>query len=127
MTLFEECLVALEKGAVVLPNDETKKLFKDMISKFPLTSLGKLDLKKIKHVVKISSKNEIMKHVVTKQQEIYVLWDEASLPAIKTNISNVLNAIDDVTAVSFDTWIYSPACGYVIEFYHENEINIGWI
>ncbi|WP_308728038.1 hypothetical protein [Bacillus sp. MYb209] len=50
---------------------------------------------------------------------VYIIWDEASLPIIKTNLHQILQVIDDVTAVSFDTWIYSQDVGYVIEYYHE--------
>ncbi|MGQ0437679.1 CDI toxin immunity protein, partial [Bacillus sp. B-TM1] len=56
---------------------------------------------------------------------IYIIWDEASLPIIKTNLHQILQVIDDVTAVSFDTWLYSPNLGYAIEFYHEGEVRIG--
>ncbi|UYX52452.1 hypothetical protein M3Y14_29355 [Bacillus thuringiensis] len=56
---------------------------------------------------------------------VYIIWDEASLPIIKTNLHQILQVIDDVTAVSFDTWIYSQDVGYVIEYYHEGEVRIG--
>lgn len=56
---------------------------------------------------------------------VYIIWDEATLPIIKTDLHQVLQVIDDVTAVSFDTWIYSPDTGYVIEYYHDGEIRIG--
>jgi hypothetical protein len=36
-----------------------------------------------------------------------------------------IEVIDDVTAVSFDTWIFSLASGYVIEIYHEGEVWVG--
>jgi hypothetical protein len=38
---------------------------------------------------------------------VYVIWDEGTLPIIQTNLDKVFEAIDDVTAVSFDIWIFS--------------------
>ncbi|WP_438285294.1 CDI toxin immunity protein [Bacillus toyonensis] len=34
-------------------------------------------------------------------------------------------SIDDVTEVSFDTWIYAPHVGYTTELYHDGDIRIG--
>jgi len=58
--------------------------------------------------------------------KVYIIWDEISLPAVNANLKRIIDAVDDVTAVSFNTWIFCPASNYVIEFYHENEIRIGW-
>ncbi len=126
MTLFEECLMALGKDVIQLSEKETTKVFESMLKLFPINFWGKIEWKKINHKIQILSINEITKHININDNEIYILWDEMSLPSIKTNINNVLNVIEDVTAVSFDTWIYCPSEGYVIEFYHENEITIGW-
>ena len=57
---------------------------------------------------------------------MYILWDEVSLPAVRTNLVKAIDVVDDVTAVSFDTWIFCSSENYVIEFYHENEIRVGW-
>ncbi|MFB6469029.1 hypothetical protein ACE38V_19945 [Cytobacillus sp. Hz8] len=34
-------------------------------------------------------------------------------------------AIDDVAAVSFDTWIFLLFPGYVIEIFHDGEVRVG--
>ena len=41
------------------------------------------------------------------------------------NNSGIFKVIDDVTAVSFDTWIFSPSTGYVIEIFHDGEVRVG--
>jgi hypothetical protein len=56
---------------------------------------------------------------------VYVIWDEGTLPIIKSDLQKVLEVIDDVIAVSFDTWIFSSELGYVIEIYHEGEVWVG--
>jgi hypothetical protein len=126
MTLFEECLAALGKGVIVLSEEESCKLFENMDKDFPITSWGRINWEKVKHAEHVQSINEITKNIGPADAEVYLLWDEASLPAIKTNIKKIFEVLDDVTAVSFDTWIYNPRQGYVIEFYHENEIMLGW-
>ncbi|WP_237071922.1 hypothetical protein [Priestia flexa] len=57
---------------------------------------------------------------------VYVIWDEGTLPIIQTTLDKVLKDIDDVTAVSFDTWIFSPSTGYVIEIFHDGEVRVGF-
>lgn len=44
---------------------------------------------------------------------------------IESDLYTVIEVIDDVTAVSFDTWLFSPNEGVVIEFHHDGEIIIG--
>lgn len=57
--------------------------------------------------------------------EIYVMWDNANLPCLKSELKNIIKSIDDVTAVSFDTWVVSSDYNIIIEFYHEGEITLG--
>ena len=54
--------------------------------------------------------------------QVLILWDEASLPVVETNLENVLRHIADVTAVSVDTWIVDSQRRFVLEHYHED----GW-
>jgi hypothetical protein len=56
---------------------------------------------------------------------IYVIWHEGTLPVIQSNLGKVLEVIDDITAVSFDTWIFSSSSGYVIEIFHDGEVRVG--
>ncbi|MBD3231577.1 hypothetical protein GF322_02830 [Candidatus Dependentiae bacterium] len=127
MTLFEKCLKALKNDLVILSEEETKKVFDKMIHTFPITLWGRINWKNVKNFKKIVSINNIDQFINPGKKEVYILWDEASLPAIKTDMKKLLNVIDDITAVSFDTWIYCPKDGWVIEFYHEGEITIGFV
>lgn len=126
MTLLEECLIALGENVSVLSPERTTEVFDNLTKTFPISQWGRIDWEKIKHVIRPSSKKYIKTYITPTESEVYILWDEASLPAIKTNLNSVLDVIDNVSIVSFDTWIYNPTDGYVIEFYHENEITIGW-
>ena len=53
------------------------------------------------------------------------MWDNANLPCLKSELKNIIKSIDDVTAVSFDTWVVSSDYNIIIEFYHEGEITLG--
>ena len=127
MTLLEECTVALGNSAIVLSKEETNKIFDNMTNIFPISSWGRIDWANVKRVEKISSSHDISKYINNSMEDVYILWSDANLPSIKTNLSNILNSIDDVTAVTFDTWLYNPNNKCVIEFYHEGEITIGWM
>lgn len=56
---------------------------------------------------------------------VYIIWDEGTLPIIQSTLDKVFEVIDDVTAVSFDTWIFSSSTGYVIEIFHDGEVRVG--
>jgi hypothetical protein len=124
MTLLEKCITTLGNATSTLSQEETTTIFDKMTNQFSITSWGRIDWGKVRHK-KVSSLDQVAKDV-SASDEVFILWDEGSLPALKTTVKNVLQAIDDVTAVSFDTWIYSSKGDYIIEFYHENEIKIGW-
>ena len=133
MTLYKECLEALGSDIIIL---ETKEAEKDILSKFesalPITSWARIDWDNMSKYSRVSSVEEIIPLLKTYFQEdeikdVYIIWDQALLPIIHADLFEVLKVIDDVTAVSFDTWLYSTKGQFVIEFYHENEITVGLI
>lgn len=127
MTIYEECLVALGNNAKAMSRKETKDIFEEMIGIYPITSWGRVDLDKINRKIRVASIQDGINKIKEEKLidgDVYILWDEASLPAVKTKIESVVNAIYDITAVSFDTWIFCPSKKYLIEFYHEHEITL---
>jgi hypothetical protein len=100
---------------------------------FPITSWARIDWEKINEKVNLVSSNELVlslnNYFNKKELEShpYILWNDGSLPAIEAKLEQIVRVIDNVTSVSFDTWIFSPELGYVIEFYHEGEITLGVI
>ncbi|OYD06217.1 CDI toxin immunity protein [Paludifilum halophilum] len=58
-------------------------------------------------------------------ETLYLIWSDGSYPVVQSKMKNVMEVIDDITAVSFDTWLFNPASSFVIEFYHEGEIIYG--
>ena len=93
MTLFEECLKSLKSNVIILSKEETKKIFDKMTSTCPITLWGRIDWEHVRHLKKIKSINDIDQFINTEKKEVYILWDEGSLPAIKTNI-DIITSID---------------------------------
>lgn len=59
---------------------------------------------------------------------IYVLWSCSSgnSPVIKTDLRDAIMHIDDINAICPDQWLYCSSYKFVIEFYHEGDILIGF-
>ncbi|PEN72441.1 hypothetical protein CN539_20690 [Bacillus toyonensis] len=128
-TLLDECIEALGENIVVFEGEEREKILDSFENSFPITSWARIDWAKFRDFQNIVYLDDIEAYLNKRygldSYIVYIIWDEASLPIIKTNLHQILQVIDDVTPVSFDTWLYSPDLGYAIEFYHEGEVRIG--
>ncbi|PFI39026.1 hypothetical protein COI73_30920 [Bacillus cereus] len=128
-TLLEECIDALGVNIEILEGTEGRKIIRSFENKFPITFWGRIDWDNIQNYGNLYNEDEIKVYLQncfgTDSHLVYLIWDEATLPVIKTELPQVLEVIYDVTAVSFDTWIYSPDMGYVIEYHHDGDIRIG--
>lgn len=58
-----------------------------------------------------------------KNNKCYIIWDEQSLPVIKTNIDLVIANFETITDIAFDTWIVDIDFIWIIENHHEDGIN----
>lgn len=129
MTLFEECLEALKEKNNIMGIFETNKLFNELKREFPMTSYGRIDWSKStalnQGVYSCDYFEQILSSIKDKKQNVIILWDESTLPAIESTLETVFNVIDDVTAVAFNTWIYLRKSKKVIEFYHDGSITVG--
>jgi hypothetical protein len=130
MSLVDNCVNVLGEEAVVLSHKETDILFSELSKQFSFTSWGRIDWTSVEHKLLATSVSEILSLLVSRgkgtSEAVFILWDQVKLPAIKSDIQTVLHHSWEVTMVSFDTWIFCPENKYVIEFYHEGEITIGW-
>lgn len=126
MTLYEECLEALRNNYTILSNDDGNKILSELEDKFPFTNWNRIDWNKIIKKEQVKSALDIKEELTSYNSTVYIIWDEATLPIIKSDLFSVIDAIDDVTAVSFDTWIFSYIKQFVVEFYHGGEIKIGF-
>ncbi|WP_026678705.1 hypothetical protein [Fictibacillus gelatini] len=129
MSLFDECIEVLGENVHVFSDRQKEQVLNDFESSFPFTEWGRIDWVKVCNHAKVHTVDEIIsflhKNMKAYSNVVYVIWDEGTLPIIQSTLNKVFEVIDDVTAVSFDTWIFSPYSGYVIEIFHDGEVRVG--
>ncbi|MBY6915750.1 MULTISPECIES: hypothetical protein [Clostridium] len=122
--LLNECLEALENRYCELNKTLTKNLFDLFYNKVPITWYGRVEWDNISIKYKIEKVDEIIN--IVNNNEFYIIWGEG-LPILKTDIKTLINYIDYILAVEFDTWLFSIDYKEIIEFYHEGEIIVGYM
>ena len=133
MTLFEECIEALKREGevMVLSEEESREVKREFKENVPLDRfVGRVDFSQVSRKKEIVMDEDILeelyKNNVNVNEPVYVFWNDADLPAIQTSIKNVINVIEDVISVSFDTYIFCPKERYFVEYYHEGEAFLGF-
>ena len=121
--LFTECVDILH-GCKIISLEETERLFEQLRKNFPMTKCGCIDWNYIKMSLKIHDVHEI-KNVCDVSAEYYILWDQKGIPFVRCQLMKIIDNLDDVLAVSFDTWILSYDGKEVIEFQHEGNVTYG--
>ena len=59
---------------------------------------------------------------------IYIFWGSGSHPCVKTILTNeLLSNIEEIVWLGTDLYIYCPTQKFVIEFFHDDTVNIGWV
>ena len=74
--------------------------------------------------------SNIKKNVLTIQEmfsqwiskQVYIIWDKEGLPIIQTDFECVIKYIDEVLAVSFETWVVAEDMNQFIQFDDANRI-----
>ncbi|WP_146553494.1 hypothetical protein [Rummeliibacillus sp. SL167] len=129
MSLFDECTEALGEDAHVFCDNNKEQILSNFESSFPFAEWGRIEWEKVPDHVEVNTVDEIISFLHQNINEysniVYVIWDEGTLPIIQSTLDKVFKVIDDVTAVSFDTWIFSPSSGYVIEIFHDGGVKVG--
>ena len=131
--LFKECVESLGSNVSILSSEESDKVLDLFEKKAPFYEVGsRIDWRKVdkrdlvgSHFEIISSLNKLL--VKNFDQTIYLFWNDASLPVLKTDLQSIIKSYDDVVSVGFETWMYNPQEGYVIENYYLGEIHAGLI
>lgn len=122
MTLLEECIVALGKDAKILDNIDMKHILEKFYENVELTSWGAFDYDKIKGKKEKCDITELANYL--NSNKYYIIWDDATTPALLCSTKALLDNIYDVTAVSPNTWLMSEDFKCFVEMYHEYEITV---
>ncbi|WP_242224715.1 hypothetical protein [Bacillus cereus group sp. BfR-BA-01380] len=122
--LFNECLMALGNHVTIFSKEKSAELYSEFQDKVPFTPYTRIDWDKIENHKHINSLKDIAKFL--DREDVHIYWSYGEFPVLKANVEKVIRALDDVTAVGADTYLY-VSNKYVVEIYHEGEINIGFL
>lgn len=128
--LFNECVEALGEGCCILSEGKTEEIYNHLQASYPFSPWSRIDWEKVKSRFVVDHLRELetmlSKEHLPIEDEVFILWSYGNFPVLQTQLHKAIKAIDDVLAVSSDTFIFSPS-RFVIEFFHEGEITLGII
>lgn len=131
--LFKACIQALGKSCVILSEYESNKIIEQFEREIPIIKGGsRIDWDYVPIKFKIEYLEDLLlelKRIVpgSIDMQVYIFWNNAKLPVITTDLLTILDHFDDVISVGFETWMYNPNQGYIIEYYYRGEMNIGLV
>jgi len=124
--LFEECLQALGDDVRIFSEEASETRREDLVKEYPFTRWGRIDWDQIQRKHEVRATQDISAILETLNIDhslpLFIIWG-GDHPVLQAKLQNVLRSLDDVLAVDFDTFVYSPS-QYVVEFYHEGEITV---
>ena len=88
-----------------------------------MTSWFSFDWNKISNKKTIENLDDII-NLYPDLDRCYIIWDYVKTPIILCDFIKIVEHVDDVTAVSTNTWLMSEDRKYFIEIYHETKISI---
>ena len=104
MTLFDECKEALSADFNVLDEKDQVRVM-GILNKYPSANgnilWSEIDFKDFETV------NDFLNEAVLKNEDVYVIADNADIPIFKTNLRLVFENIYDVTALSPKLFIFN--------------------
>lgn len=120
--LYSECITLLDKCSV-LSIEDTRNVFLAFESNYPFSAFGNIDWSTFKGAIKIVEVSDL--YELETKNDYYILWDREGLPCVRCDLYTILQHIDDVLAVSFDTWLLSVDGTEIVEFHHDGKITYG--
>ncbi|KUP20446.1 hypothetical protein [Paenibacillus sp. DMB5] len=131
MTLFEELIEVLAGNVVIETDSQTESLLQRLVGVYPVTQWGRIDRKLVNEHYPVDSIKEAIQILSSKiesahELKVNVLWNYTESPSIQVNLRQVEKYLDDILAVGSDTWVICPDFSFVIEFFHDGEIVLGF-
>ncbi|WP_170110151.1 hypothetical protein [Peribacillus acanthi] len=116
----------------ILDAYETNIIKKEISESFPFAFWSRINwdemhnkidlgLNEIKNIESILSNNGLD---ISKPVYLRLAYDQ--YPCAKTNLRNILNSLDEVMSIGVDQYVYCRSPKYIIEFFHDDIITIGW-
>ena len=98
--LYQECVKAIKPSMIISDEDEIRKI---------VHAISQSDIEMHDH-------NE--KADLLDKEQYLIVWDDANLPILKSSGKMIKDNWDDVTAVSFDTYLIAADSGSAIGIRH---------
>lgn len=112
--LLQECLAVLGNNKNIISIEQQQSILDDFNNILP--QIVKSNKRK-----KIQSIQELLPH--WEKKSVYIIWDEDDLPIVQIDFKYVVDHIDDVSAVAFETWIVAVEMNEFIQFDARNRIS----
>ncbi|WOV86974.1 hypothetical protein QWT69_14010 [Sporosarcina oncorhynchi] len=119
----------------ILDSNKTNSIVEDFSVNFPIGSWNSIDWETtIVNRVEINPQEikSVPSLLISKGFDtltpIYIFWGYNSYPCVKTNLTEeLLSTIEEIAWLGSDLYIYCLRQKYVIEFFHDNTVTIGWV
>ncbi|MCG3087699.1 hypothetical protein [Sporosarcina cyprini] len=121
------------KAVEILDVKESEHVETEMTDRFPIAWYGRIDWDKmsnkrvlayeeLQHITDILSRQGL-DHTLP----VYVIVGLHGYPLVKTSLTTTMESIEEIMYMGPDQYIYCPLSNYVIEFFHDDVITLGWL
>lgn len=119
---FEELLELISPVYLLLMEEESKNFIHKFCNKFPITFYGRIDWSVLNGILAENIEEIISNEKINLDTEIFIIFNDGSIPVLKTKIEKILKIYDNLSCIGFDQWIITKSDEIMIELYHEGEI-----
>lgn len=119
----------------ILDSSNSDSIVNDFSENFPITSWNRIDWENA-IVNRVELNDQGIKSIFSLLNSkgfdtlipIYIFWGYNDHPCVKTKLTGeLLSKIEDIVWLGNDLYLYCITQKYVIEFFHDDTVNIGWI
>lgn len=112
--LLQDCLNLLKDVQLIETEQDICQLNHSMCTQFPINEYRHID-----------GSYELSREELCffPNRKYYIFWDDMDLPAILCSGTSILRCLDDIFAVSFDTYIFSEDFSEII---HSDDLGVLW-
>lgn len=115
-----------------LAKEDAERIMDEFVQVFPITEWGRIDWSKVERKESIEDEDiDLIKDVLISQglelsQEAFLMYGYGDYPFVKTSLERILINLEEVSWFGSDQFIYCPTSKFVIEYFHDGDITIGW-
>ncbi len=134
--LLSDFGIPLDRCLIFLPNTFASERLEQWLSQAFPWQFGQIDWRKVSGSICLSWNNydeaASAFNCLCKTQQfgnpiVNVMWFSTYRPIIEMQLDLVQISLAALLAEDWDTWIFDPASGWCVEFYHEGTIGYGRI